>query len=429
MARAKSFWSLGILVPQLRIDGVRAFCFLKTQNMAQENYYFERSDSPFKNLSEDKLSHLVSLYEGNLTIYEIERDYPEYKSKGLSNHIPYQLSDEICENCGSKIHKKIKRISKQTRETLKYCTDCSHDYTTSCKCKVCIAKRERELELIKIKFEQEWQNEIDTLFQNKTEISDVALYDEFKICLLMQRYFDIESGNLIFPKSSYKYKFNTDDEHYHYFVYLVNRRLIAPVRDFQKIDLYFHQNLQYYIAHDPLNFDWKLNLKQKDLDFNFFNFTHYLEERIISESSKLEIWKEIYRSEVSEYIQFYSQKFLKTRIEDFICDIVTDAIFEDYSLSKSFAIIYYSLSSTLRYSTIHRTSETHLNTHFRNKIMQMAEKFRKEKTFKDFDRPAQMPFTKLNDYIIQNILKIKANYFYLNTKTIFPNLIRETIEN
>jgi len=59
----------------------------------------------------------------------------------------------------------------------------------------------------------------------------------------------------------------------------------------------------------------------------------------------------------------------------------------------------------------------------------MAEKFRNEKTFKDFDRPAQMPFTKLNDYIIQNILKIKTNYFYLNTKNILPNLIIETIEN
>lgn len=397
--------------------------------MAQEKYYFERFDSPFKNFSDEKLSELLSLYESDLTIYEIERKQPDYKSNGLSKNIPYQISDEICENCGSRVHKKIKRISKQSREILRFCTNCMHDYTTTCKCKVCIAKRERELELIKIKFEQEWLNEIDSLFDNKTDISDVALYDEFKICVLMQKYFDAESGNLIFNKSAYSSKLILDNENYQNFVYLVNRRLIAPVRDFQKIDPYFHQNLQYYLEKDPFRFEWKLNLTHKNSDFNFFDFTHYLEERTNSESAKMNIWKEIYRSEISEYIQFYSQKFLKTRIEDFICDIVTDALFEDYSLSKSFAIIYHSLSSTLRYSTIHRASETHLNTHFRNKIMQLAEKFKNEKTFKDFDRPSQMPFSKLNDYIIQNILKIKANYFYLSTKTIFPNLISETIVN
>lgn len=417
---------LGILVPLCRIDKqFHALCFVKTHIVAQEKYYFERSDSPFKHLSDEKLSQLLSLYESDLTIYEIECNYPEYKSNGLSKNIPFQLSDENCENCRSLIHKKTKRTSKQSREILKYCTNCNHNYTTTCECKKCIAEKERKLQLAKIEFEQEWKNEIDIRFQNKTEIADVALFDEFKICILMQKYFDEEAGNLVFPESKFRSKLSLDDEIYKHFLYLVNRQIIAPVPDFQKIDPYFRQNLQYYLVHDPLNFDWRLNLIEKNADFNFYNFTHYLEERIISESAKLEIWKEIYRSEVSEYIQFYSQKFLKTKIEEFICDIVTDALFEDYSLSKSFAIIYYSLSSTLRYSTIHRASETHLNTHFRNKIMQMAEKFRNEKTFKDFDRPAQMPFTKLNDYIIQNILKIKTNYFYLNTKNILPNLIIE----
>lgn len=394
--------------------------------MAQEKLYFDNKNSKFKKLSEDKIFHLISLYEGkDLTLYEIENNYPEYKSGSHFKNLPYHLSNELCIYCGSEIYIKLKRVTKENRETARLCRNCKHDYTTTCECPVCLLEREKQLEENIIIFKKLWEEQVAIFFQTETELKELSIMDEFKIGLLMAHYYNDKSGLLEFPRKNVLPGHTNPaiaPEFTMTFEYLVNRQWIIPVADISSIDgiEYYLWNLQVYYLSFPMNLKWQLNLKEEGKALSLRKFKKYLEERTLDDETKIQLWNEVFRNEITDYLQFYSQMFLKINMHAITCDMVSELLFNRFSLSKSFALIYYSLSSTWGYYNNHKTSEKHLNTYFRNKMVHMTDKFKNDKTFKDFDRPPQMPFSKMNEYFVNDVLNIKGNYFYNNTKTIFP---------
>lgn len=400
--------------------------------MAQEKFYFYKF-SRLKDFPEEELLRLNDIYKSNMSFAEIKVKYPGIETNSLFSNLPFLLSDEACIYCNSLIYRKSKKVSKQAFHTLKYCKNFHHNYTTTSDSehsrnalKQQKLQEEAELELL-------WKHHVTTKFSNKVQFQRLSYSDWGRLKILHDNFYDEKTELLISPESfQHKWKNpskKTSLELKNYLNNFAQRSILAPSKIEAESLKYVRTKPDHFLKTKLLGFHWKLNVEKENNILSFLEFKEIFESRDDFQDDQMSIWKVIYQNEVSEYLHYYSKKLLGFSIDEGISHYVSELSIEDYSLSKVFYLVYSALKQTSKYQNGFHHNATATTSYFRSYIEKSAEKFRNEHSLKGFDRPLQMPYALLNDYALNNILRIKGNYFYLNPNNIYWQLQSEFINN
>ncbi|WP_297985394.1 hypothetical protein [uncultured Chryseobacterium sp.] len=400
--------------------------------MAQEKFYFNKF-SKFKEFPEEEILHLIDIYNSNMTFAEIKVKYPGIETNSFFYDLPFLLSDEPCIYCKSLIYSKSKRVSKQSFHALKYCINCHHDYISTCGCENCENALKQQKLQEEAELEMLWKHHVSTKFRSKIQFQRVYFHDLLKLKILFDNFYDEKTELLIFPESfQHKWKNpsrETPLELKSYLKDLAELRIIAPSKIEAKNLKYVRANPDHFLKSKPLGFHWKLNVEKENCGFSFLEFKEIFENHDVSEDDRILIWNAVYQNEVSEYLHYYSKKFLGFSIDESISHHVSELLKEDYSLSKAFYLLYSTLRQTSKYQNSFNQNTTATANYLKSYIEKLAEKFRNQQYLKGFDRPLQMPYSAFNDYALRNILKLKENHFYLKPNNIYWQLQSEFINN
>src|SRR5699024_4087818 len=111
---------------------------------------------------------------------------------------------------------------------------------------------------------------------------------------------------------------------------------------------------------------------------------------------------------------------LKMDFKELLFDFVADTLIEKFSLSQAFALVYYSMKSTLQFMTKYNPDKARITSNFRNNIYRSAERY-DSKTAYRFFRPSNINLSTTNSIINGDVLHVVGDYFYQKTDQIVPN--------
>lgn len=391
-----------------------------------EKYYFNNEKSPFAKITESEIETFQNAYEGEeySTMDTLKKAFPDYPTTNIFKSLPYRLTDEKCPNCGGNVYHKFRRQSSK-REEHKICVDCQHTFLYDCDCEQCRNKKISDQK-------EKWNNYMKVYYPKYVQVENLSYYNEIHIIKIIDLYYNRDSDCIIFPQPRNRYSFYQNQSQFSDYVWeilvsLVNTKIIKPAVGGE----YGYNNYPPYTETLNLSdYQWTLNLSHKGQDFSIKDFIDLAKNRKFTSEVQLEIFKDIYRSEVRNYTNFYSEKFLKFEIDEFIVDLITECFFDHYSLSKVFSNIYYALNASLRFQASYKASPKKVMGHFRNKIVEYSHNLRDPKSIKDFNRLPDENIGEMNDYSAKYI-GLPYNWFYLDAKMLFPELVilDELVEN
>lgn len=177
--------------------------------MAQEKFYFNQSDSPFKEFSEEKTLQILKEYYNLSHIVKYVEDKYDIKSH-LRRKMPFVITDEKCKFCQHYLYDKPKRKA-GGHEPYRVCSNCGHKEDDWCNCLGCKAiqnkKEEQRLEDIandKQKIKEEWKEIHDTMFIKKYYFDNISIYDKIDLSILFDKLNDKRNDTLSFYTSMLK---------------------------------------------------------------------------------------------------------------------------------------------------------------------------------------------------------------------------------
>src|SRR5690606_2315947 len=99
-------------------------------------------------------------------------------------------------------------------------------------------------------------------------------------------------------------------------------------------------------------------------------------------------------------------------------------------LSKAFNLIYFSISSALRFQVQKQPKERVLKTYLFNKILNMAEqKKNAQHIIKDFNRPSKVSISVKSQIISKDIFKINTDHFMLSKACVLSTITKQYKKN
>lgn len=168
---------------------------------------------------------------------------------------------------------------------------------------------------------------------------------------------------------------------------------------------------------DFFNTDWVVNIETPYDNENTLieNLSIFFSLKKYSELEKLSLFKDVYTTVLKKYISYLALQHLKCKIDELTIDFVLNDLFKTISLSKSFSIVYYSISSTEKNMKKYNYSDQKkVNTHFRNRVLQSIELHNKQEiVIKDFNLPPSLSINHFQDYVVDSIFNHRDTYFYL----------------
>ncbi|KYH07810.1 hypothetical protein A1704_03855 [Chryseobacterium cucumeris] len=388
--------------------------------MEQEKYYFENPSSSLKIFSEIEIDAISTDYKNGAKILEIRTKYGITKTDSFFKQLPYKLSSETCEYCDGFIYTKIKRTGSYIEE-VKLCRNCKHDNSGNCCCEQCSNKKNAKIKEKRRALQMIWNDFYIENYNLNYTLNDLSIYDEIHLALLIESYSNttdlLDFSN--FKQNRFQIH-RISQEYYSIISNFIDRKILIP-------DMYYFDS--FYLSNESLpnikssGINWILNInKSSEGLFTLSELATIIKERSYGFEDKEVLWKEVYYSEVKEYIDFQSGKYLKIKIDDQIIEQIVDYLLPKFPLSKAYALIYFAINSSMRYIHDYSANERKVNSYFRNRMNELMLKFQDHKNLKDYNRPLQIELNYFNRYVLKNILKQENTYFYISTDKVFNNM-------
>lgn len=401
---------------------------------ARDSFNRRPNNSSLKEFSEKKIDEILDLfYVDKLRITDIRNKYLDISNNSFEGQLPYILSEEKCEKCGEPVYYKYHRKGGSNEKYVyeKLCGTCFHEFNRGCDCIHCETDRKNiEIEQ-KETFDASWKNFLEQNFQIQVQLEDISVYDELRLYLILKQHITQEGD--ITP--SYYNDRNKGDLSNFYIEYdysesispLIERNIVTPSPNCNYSIATFDKegNISFPTIDSeyPNRFIWQLNVYANNKKLTPKEYIDYIEnEKELTEIELKGIWRDIYKEEVYEYIRRNTNSFIKIEFDERFFDMVTDTLIEDFSLTKAFALLYYSSNSLMRYKLQYNPSQQHLQSYLMNKIRGNAIKYQRNKAARSFDRNYNLKHYSLNRFALKSIFgNLENSYLNFTTKQILEN--------
>lgn len=391
--------------------------------MAQENFYYPYNNIALKYIDQQIVKRIIKAYERGDQIGKIKTDFPDAPiTNSLYVNLPYELTNEKC-ICGHYIYRKVSGRTSY-RENLGICPNCWHDGQKKfCKCQYCVENRMTAERKENKDFLQRWKKHCESFAKSRKKISTLDLNDVLDLLIIYNH------DNLInYRDNQFSFDFvHTPHDGHSELLYvrsfnpelieslqsLIDRHILVPIEELtsSRINLLKSYDdlskIPFYLAK------WKFNI-ENDPKLVEINIKTWMSQRLYSEEELNFFWLELYHHELSQYLQDQAKENLSLVLTDLEIISISEYLAEIYPLSKAFNLIYFSVSSALRFQVQKKPKENILKNYLVTKILDMAEQ-RKENLhiIKDFNRPAVIPISIKAQIIRKDIFKLDVDHFTL----------------
>lgn len=394
--------------------------------MTQDEFHYPYDSIALKYIDQSIVKQLIKSYKRGDSITKIKLDFPNAPvTNSLYVNLPYELTDEKC-ICGNFIYRKVPGRTSY-KGNVDICPNCWHDANKKfCECQYCTDKRLNIEKKENEDFSQRWIVHCESFSKSKRNINNLDINDILNLLIIFKhdQLINFEDGqfNIDFIHSSHNghsellnvRKFNSDliDS----LQSIIDRHVFAPVKELtpNRIELLKrHDDLSkipFYLAKWMINIEDDLNLVNSDIK-------DWILQRSYNEDELNFFWLELYQSELDQYLNDQVKENLGFALNDMETLSISEYLSEIFPLSKAFNLIYFSVSSALRFQVQKKPKEKILRNYLVNKILDMAEQ-KKENLYilKDFNRPANISVSVKAQIIRKNIFKLDNDHFTL-TKT------------
>lgn len=399
----------------------------------QDKYYFGDgsegairfigySPSSMMDFSEEKLDKIYELYHQGVKFTDIRKQHPEISKTAFEHQLPYIKIEQKCEKCDGYLYNNFRRRANRKVEISQtICIDCGHfpNNSRGCECKYCEADKNEEAEENK----KLYYDYLNKTYKLKTSLLRLDLFEEIYLFLAIlnygnkdRQYLDIESYHSRYTNR----KPNTFDREINRFI---QREILIPYTDnFRSSYLFEDGVMDSKIQPENRHYiSWKLNLYSNGNKLDCQSYMAYFHSREFTDKEKSVLWRDVYKNEIVNYLRLKTVGILPIDIDDFLTDYVTDAMIQAFSLSKTFSFLYSAIKATLYYQSKYNADEQKIRSYFKNRIAYYSDNYKHSKTQKGFNRPSNLHQDLLHTCIIQQVLDLDDNYFYLHTEEIIPN--------
>jgi len=272
-------------------------------------------------------------------------------------NLPYELTDEKC-ICGNYIYRKVARRTSY-KDNVRICPNCWHDpQQTLCECRYCSQKRLIAEKKDNENFLQRWKEHCDSFSTSERKINNLDLNDILNLLIIFKHDHLITFKNGQFSidfihsphnghsESLYTRSFNPELNEA--LQSIIDRHILAPVKELTplRIDLLkTHDDLSkipLYLAK------WKFNI-ENDPNLDNTDFKEWILQRSYNEDELNFFWLELYQSELDQYLKDQVKENLGFALNDIETLSISEYLSEIFPLSKAFNLIYFSVSSALRF--------------------------------------------------------------------------------
>src|SRR5690606_19872374 len=174
---------------------------------------------------------------------------------------------------------------------------------------------------------------------------------------------------------------------------LIDRHILIPIEELSSTKVRLlkgYDNLSkipFYLAN------WRFNLENTVDSFSQYIKT-WISQCIYNADELNFFWLELYHNELSQYVQDQAKENLNLALTDLEILSISEYLAEIYPLSKAFNLIYFSISSALRFQVQKKPKEKVLKNYLVTKILDMAEQKKdNQHIIKDFNRPVNVPIS------------------------------------
>ncbi len=386
-------------------------------------FHFENPNSPVAQFPPETIAAIIDLYNSGATIYEVRRKYPQLPSGPFYRILPYTKTEEKCKKCGGALCMKLKSNGYTKAETW-LCPECGHDSTSKCSCAECEAERLAIEELKERNFHAFWPKHLAEKYRQKHNLEDLNIFDEIWLYILASHYYNPDRDYLAFPEARIvhrRYKVGgLPPEILDKVNFYIKRKIIIPSANNRhhivSFDSKTHEvkTFQPYIREDG----WDLNIYEDERRISLKEFMDGFESRQFSTQEKMAVWKHIYSSEISQYLDYCTEKYSRVEVGGLGRQFIAEMFIEHFSLARAFALVYSAAGTTLRYMLSYRADNRKVNTFFCNKIARYVGRFKDDRTVKEFNRPAVLELGSFNEFALQSILNIRKDYFYMTPRQL-----------
>lgn len=403
--------------------------------MARPKIYLYKS-SDFSNkahyetmeaLSTDERGEIISLINKHNNVSVIRERFPQIPKGNINQFIPLVISEEECKYCGGTIYNRYERDinRKMLRQIGKECVDCGHNFESDCTCSSCNTKAENL-----------WKLYLTKNFPEPLEVDSLSPDEKIKLSIILNTYQDPDSSYIRFipeEKDRYRYgsyiSYETLANGLDSVVYdLKKRGILKPAPTFNRDIIKLKDNgtaeIHIYEVTDVL---WDINLALNGEKLDVADYLNVVDQEDFTLEEKSILWRSIYRSEIQQYLDHQALEIFHFDFNEIMVDFITDLFIEKYSLSQAFSQIYYAMSMSLRYMAKYNTNKQKVTANFRNNIIRNMERFGRNKSTR-FNRPSYVEGSYINNYILDNILGVKGDYFSTYTENIIPEFVPFMVE-
>lgn len=391
-------------------------------------------ESSLKHYSEQQIDTILDRYLNQESITEIRKEFPEISIQTFENQLPFILSEETCEKCGEAVYYEYKRKANKDGGYAiesKLCTSCLHNQTDLCACSACKLGHKEEKERIEALFSEVWKEHLEEEYPNKNNLKEIDTFTEVQLYCITKR-FSVADKYLDFnkPNSIYTYD-NEKGDRIDYFNFtdiirnIKGRKIIIPsIQCDSRVALIKEGNIHLEKPDDIRINDylWDLNIYSGDKKMSPSEFINYMEnERVFTNEEKYFFWHNIYKFEVAQYLNYLAREVHELQFDMPIYDFITDTLIKHYSPSKACSLISIAFPDLNRYRK--RTSnKSKINSFLKNKIVELAEQHKDDKTLKGLTRIEDIPLYVEDEFALKYILEgVESSYFNCTTKLILPS--------
>ncbi|CDS93846.1 hypothetical protein BN1088_1431744 [Sphingobacterium sp. PM2-P1-29] len=391
--------------------------------MAQENFYYPHNSIALKYIDQQIVKRIIKAYERGDQVGKIKADFPDAPiTNSLYVNLPYELTNEKC-ICGHYIYRKVSGRTSY-KENPGVCPNCWHDEQQKfCECQYCSEKRLTAEKKENNVFLERWLSYCESLSQFKRKINDLDLNDILDLLTLFDHdnLINYTNNQISFDLVHTAHNRHCELLHLRSFnpeltgslQSLIDRHILVPVEELtsSRINLLkAYSDLSkspFYLAK------WKFNIED-DPKLVKIDIKTWISQRLYSEGELNFFWLELYHNELYQYLKDQAKENLNLALTDLEVLSISEYLAELYPLSKAFNLIYFSVSSALRFQLQKKPKEKVLRDYLVNKILDMAEqKKENQHIIKDFNRPANIPIAIKSQIIRKNIFKLDADHFTL----------------
>ena len=387
--------------------------------MAQERFYYNSKSSPLQTVDVSIVNQILTMYEDGSSVSLIKDVFPNIKiNNNLHLFLPYVITDDICD-CGKQLY--IKTKGRMTfAEKLLYCPTCKHDGSPECTCDACVLKRKKELEAKKVQFYEAWESHYKETYNSAIELSSLSIHEEVQLVILIQEYFNKESKSFNFINARLiEVNFGVrqlPNEIFKFTKAFIDKKILIPEKEVE-----YSASLDYYgdlgLFQPQLsmaNCQWTLNLAKDGTTLTVGEIFNYLVKKDYAAAQREIFWKECYQESIINYFEYSTRNYLNFDLIKQNLELIADELFNHYSLSKAYRLIYYVIQSLVNYKAKYSTTTKSSNTYLRNVMLSNIEKYNlpeNKQNLKDFN-PVELSESYFTHYIKRYILRSSQEYFY-----------------